>query len=44
MAILNSNPEVLLRKRKNADRKRIEKQEQIRERQLNKNKLKKKSE
>lgn len=43
MAILNSNPEVLLRKRKNADRKRIEKQEQIRERQLNKNKLKKKN-
>lgn len=43
MAILNSNPEVLLRKRKNSDRKRIEKQEQIRERQLNKNKLKKKN-
>lgn len=43
MAILNSNPEVLLRKRKNADRKRIEKQEQICERQLNKNKLKKKN-
>lgn len=43
MAILNSNPEVLLRKRKNTDRKRIEKQEQIRERQLNKNKLKKKN-
>ncbi|KAI3405026.2 RLP7 [Candida oxycetoniae] len=31
MAILNSNPEILLRKRKNADRKRLEKQEQIRE-------------
>ncbi|KAI5968195.1 RLP7 [Candida margitis] len=31
MAILNSNPEVLLRKRKNADRKRLEKQEQIKE-------------
>lgn len=43
MAILNSNPEVLLRKRKNADRKRFEKQEQIRERQLLKNKLKKRN-
>ncbi|KAG5420426.1 RLP7 [Candida metapsilosis] len=31
MAILNSNPEILLRKRKNADRKRLEKQEQIKE-------------
>lgn len=33
MVELNSNPEVLLRKRKNADRLRIEKQEQIRQRQ-----------
>ncbi|CCG23349.1 Rpl7 ribosomal protein L7 [Candida orthopsilosis Co 90-125] len=31
MAILNSNPEILLRKRKNADRKRLEKQEQVKE-------------
>ncbi|EDK45025.1 ribosome biogenesis protein RLP7 [Lodderomyces elongisporus NRRL YB-4239] len=31
MAVLNSNPEILLRKRKNADRKRLEKQEQIRD-------------
>ena len=31
MAILDSNPEILLRKRKNADRKRLEKQEQIKE-------------
>lgn len=30
MAILNSNPEVLLRKRKDADRKRIQKQETVR--------------
>lgn len=30
MAVLNSNPEVLLRKRKNADRKRIEKQDAAR--------------
>ncbi|KAI5954219.1 RLP7 [Candida jiufengensis] len=29
MAILNSNPEILLKKRKNADRKRLEKQEEI---------------
>ena len=42
MAILNSNPEILLRKRKNADRKRLEKQEQIRERQILKKTLKKK--
>ncbi|KAK6463495.1 ribosomal protein L30, ferredoxin-like fold domain-containing protein [Scheffersomyces coipomensis] len=34
MAILNSNPEILLRKRKNADRKRIEKQEQAHEKLL----------
>lgn len=33
MVELNSNPEILLRKRKNADRVRIEKQEQIRARQ-----------
>lgn len=31
MAILNSNPEVLLRKRKDADRKRIQRQEALRE-------------
>ncbi|CAK9437385.1 uncharacterized protein LODBEIA_P17630 [Lodderomyces beijingensis] len=31
MAVFNSNPEILLRKRKNADRKRLEKQEQIRD-------------
>lgn len=30
MAVLNSNPEVLLRKRKNADRKRVEKQDALR--------------
>ncbi len=42
MAILNSNPEILLRKMKNADRKRLEKQEQIRERQILKKTLKKK--
>ncbi|RCK62265.1 Ribosome biogenesis protein RLP7 [Candida viswanathii] len=42
MAILNSNPEILLRKRKNADRKRLEKQDQIRERQILKKTLKKK--
>lgn len=30
MAILNSNPEVLLRKRKDADRKRVQKQENVR--------------
>ncbi|KAF3990253.1 hypothetical protein FT663_01031 [Candidozyma haemuli var. vulneris] len=30
MAVLNNNPEVLLKKRKNADRKRIEKSEQLR--------------
>lgn len=30
MAVLNSNPEVLLRKRKNADRKRLQKQEALR--------------
>ncbi|KAI5962549.1 RLP7 [Candida pseudojiufengensis] len=29
MAVLNSNPEILLKKRKNADRKRLEKQEEI---------------
>ncbi|CUM52879.1 unnamed protein product [Debaryomyces tyrocola] len=34
MAVLNSNPEILLRKRKNNDRKRLEKQEQARQRQL----------
>lgn len=34
MAVLNSNPEVLLRKRKNNERKKLEKQEQIRQRQL----------
>jgi len=34
MAVLNSNPEILLRKRKNADRKRLEKQEQAREKLL----------
>lgn len=43
MAILNSNPEILLKKRKNADRKRLEKQEQIRERQILKKTLKKKN-
>ncbi|EMG48819.1 RLP7 Ribosome biogenesis protein RLP7 [Candida maltosa Xu316] len=41
MAILNSNPEILLRKRKNADRKRLEKQEQIRENQILKKSAKK---
>ena len=34
MAVLNSNPEILLRKRKNNDRKKLEKQEQARQRQL----------
>ncbi|KAK6198531.1 ribosomal protein L30, ferredoxin-like fold domain-containing protein [Scheffersomyces amazonensis] len=34
MAVLNSNPEILLRKRKNADRKRIEKQEAAHEKLL----------
>ncbi|CAI5755740.1 unnamed protein product [Candida verbasci] len=43
MAILNSNPEILLKKRKNADRKRLEKQEQIREKLKEKQKLKKKN-
>ncbi|EGV66580.1 ribosomal-like protein [Yamadazyma tenuis] len=36
MAILNSNPEVLLRKRKDKDRKRLEKQEQAQQRELEK--------
>lgn len=34
MAILNSNPEVLLRKRKDKDRKRLQKQEEVRLNQL----------
>lgn len=34
MAVLNTNPEILLRKRKNNDRKRLEKQEQARQRQI----------
>lgn len=34
MAVLNSNPEILLRKRKNNDRKRLEKQEQAQQRRL----------
>ncbi|RLV91026.1 Ribosome biogenesis protein RLP7 [Spathaspora sp. JA1] len=42
MAILNSNPEILLRKRKNADRKRLEKQEQTREKLAAQKKIKKK--
>ncbi|EGW34057.1 uncharacterized protein SPAPADRAFT_59481 [Spathaspora passalidarum NRRL Y-27907] len=42
MAILNSNPEILLRKRKNADRKRLEKQEQAREKAVTQKKIKKK--
>lgn len=42
MAVLNSNPEILLRKRKNADRKRLEKQEQSRERLLKQQKSRKK--
>lgn len=42
MAILNSNPEILLRKRKNADRKRLEKQEQAREKLQKQKNLKKK--
>lgn len=33
MAVLNSNPEVLLRKRKSADRKRIQKQDELRQKQ-----------
>lgn len=33
MAVLNSNPEILLKKRKNADRKRIQKQDEIRQRE-----------
>lgn len=42
MAVLNSNPEILLRKRKNTDRKRLEKQEQAREKALQQKNLKKK--
>lgn len=34
MAILNSNPEILLRKRKDKDRKRLEKQEQAKQREV----------
>lgn len=33
MAVLNSNPEILLKKRKNADRKRIQKQDELRQKQ-----------
>jgi large subunit ribosomal protein L7e len=43
MAVLNSNPEILLRKRKNADRKRLEKQEQAREKLAKQKALKKKA-
>lgn len=42
MAVLNSNPEVLLRKRKDADRKRLEKQEQAREKLVKQKTLRKK--
>lgn len=35
MAVLNSNPEVLLKKRKDADRKRIQKQDELRLKQEN---------
>lgn len=42
MAILNSNPEILLKKRKNADRIRLEKQEQARDKALKQKNLKKK--
>lgn len=42
MAVLNSNPEILLRKRKNADRKRLEKQEQSREKLLKQKRIRKK--
>ncbi|CAN3358990.1 ribosome biogenesis protein Rlp7p [Diutina catenulata] len=42
MAILNSNPEILLRKRKDKDRKRLQKQEELRERQKAEERLKKK--
>lgn len=42
MAILNSNPEILLRKRKNVDRKRLEKQEQARDKLQKQKNLKKK--
>lgn len=38
MAVLNSNPEILIRKRKDNDRKRLEKQEQARQRQQHKKK------
>lgn len=34
MAVLNSNPEVLLRKRKNNERKKLEKQEQARQKKI----------
>lgn len=41
MAVLNSNPEILLRRRKDKDRKRIQKQEEARERQKAEERLKK---
>lgn len=43
MAVLNSNPEVLLRKRKNNERKRLEKQEEARKRQLEQQRRKNKA-
>lgn len=41
MAVLNSNPEILLRKRKNNERKKLEKQEQAKQRKLDQQKRKK---
>ena len=43
MAVLNSNPEILLRKRKDKDRKRLQKQEEAREKQLAQQRRKKKA-
>lgn len=43
MAVLNSNPEVLLRKRKNNERKKLEKQEQVRQRKIEQQKKRKRA-